>query len=66
VVVSFHSSYIFLENNAIYAMLNPLRKKRVRVYSIPNSLLRETPFGLQPLGIHNMIRSLAYCSINLA
>jgi hypothetical protein len=42
VVVSFHSSYAFLENNLVYAMLNPLRKKIVRVYSMPNSLLRET------------------------
>jgi hypothetical protein len=42
VIVGFHSSYAFLENNLVYAMLNPLRKKRVRVYVMPNSLLRET------------------------
>jgi hypothetical protein len=42
VVFGFHSSYAFLDNNLVYAMLNPLRKKRVRVYAMPNSLLRET------------------------
>jgi hypothetical protein len=42
VVVGFHNSYAFLENNLVYAMLNPLRKKRVIVYAMPNSLLRET------------------------
>jgi hypothetical protein len=42
VVVGFHSSYAFLENNLVYTMLNPLGKKRVRVYTMPNSLLRET------------------------
>jgi hypothetical protein len=42
VVVGFHSSYAFLENNLVYIMLNPLGKKRVRVYTMPNSLLRET------------------------
>jgi hypothetical protein len=57
VVVGFHNSYAFLENNLVYAMLNHLRKKRVRVYAMP--------LGWQPLGIHNMIGSLAYCSINL-
>jgi hypothetical protein len=41
VVVGLHSSYAFLENNLVCAMLNPLRKKRVRVYAMPNSLLRE-------------------------
>jgi hypothetical protein len=42
VVVSFHNSYAFFKNNLVYAMLNPLRKKRVRVYAMPNWLLRET------------------------
>jgi hypothetical protein len=42
VVVDFHSSYAFLENNLVSAMLNPLRKRRVRVYVMPNSLLRKT------------------------
>jgi hypothetical protein len=42
VVVGFHSSYAFLENNLVYAILNPLRKQRVRVYDMPNLLLRET------------------------
>jgi hypothetical protein len=42
VVVGFHSSYAFLKNNLVYAILNLLRKKRVRVYAMPNSLLRET------------------------
>jgi hypothetical protein len=42
VVVGFHSSYAFLENNLVYAILNPLREKIVRVYDMPNSLLRET------------------------
>jgi hypothetical protein len=64
VVVGFHSSYAFLENNLVYTMLNPLRKKRVRVYTMlnplgkkrvrvytmPNSLLRET----------NSLRSIHY------
>jgi hypothetical protein len=65
VVVSFHSSYAFLENNLVYAML------RVRVYALPNSLLRETnslrsichALRLATI-IHNIIGSLAYCSIN--
>ena len=42
VFVGFHSFYAFLKNNIVYSMLNPLRKKRVRVYTMPNSLLRET------------------------
>ena len=41
VFVGFHSFYAFLNNNLVYIMLNPLRKKRVRVYTMPNSLLRE-------------------------
>jgi hypothetical protein len=50
VVVGFHNSYAFLENNLVYAMLNPLRNKRVRVYDIPNLLLRKT----------NRLRSIHY------
>jgi hypothetical protein len=42
VVVGFHSSYAFLENNLVYTMVNPLGKKRVRVYIMSNSLFRET------------------------
>jgi hypothetical protein len=42
VVVGFHNSYAFLESNLVYTMLNPLGKKRVRVYTMSNSLLRET------------------------
>jgi hypothetical protein len=49
VVVGFHSSYAFLENNLVYAMLNPLRKKRVRIYTMPNSLLRETNSLRKPI-----------------
>ena len=33
--------YAFLKNNLVDAMLNPLRKKRVRVDAMPNLLLRE-------------------------
>jgi hypothetical protein len=32
VVVDFHSSFAFLENNLVYTILDPLGKKRVRVY----------------------------------
>jgi hypothetical protein len=32
VVVDFHSSFAFLENNLVYIILDPLGKKRVRVY----------------------------------
>jgi hypothetical protein len=65
VVVSFHSSYAFLENNLVYAMLNPLRKKRVRVYVIPNSLRRETN-SLK--SIHHALRltTIKYSSCNLS
>jgi hypothetical protein len=49
-VVGFHSSYVFLENNLVYTMLNPLGKKRVRIYTMPSSLLRET----------NSLRSIHY------
>ena len=63
VIVSFHSFYAFLKNNLVYTMLNPLRKKIVRIYTMPNSLLRETnslrsiyhALRLTTLGIHNMI-----------
>ena len=69
VIVGFHSSYAFLKNNLVYTMLNPLGKKRVRVYTMPNSLLRETNslrsihLGWQPLDIHHVIKALAYCYI---
>lgn len=33
--------YAFLKNNLVDVMLNPLRKKRIRVDAMPNSLLRE-------------------------
>jgi hypothetical protein len=42
VIVGFHNSYAFLDNNLVYTMLNPVGKKIVRVYTMPNSLLRET------------------------
>jgi hypothetical protein len=65
VVVGFHSSYAFLENNLVYTMLNLLRKKRVRVYTIPNSLLRETN-SLR--SIHHALRlaTIKYSSCNLS
>jgi hypothetical protein len=65
VVVGFHSSYAFLENNLVYTMLNPLRKKRVRVYIMPNSLLRETN-SLR--SIHHALRLaiIQYSSCNLS
>jgi hypothetical protein len=64
VVVGFHSSYTFLENNLVYTMLNPLGKKRVRVYTMPNSLLRETN-SLR--SIHHALRlaTIKYLSCNL-
>ena len=34
VVVGFYSSYAFFENKLVYAMLNPLRKKRVRPHLV--------------------------------
>jgi hypothetical protein len=40
VFVGFHSSYAFLENNLVYTMLNPLRKKRVKVYAMPKQRIR--------------------------
>jgi hypothetical protein len=65
VVVGFHSSYAFLENNLVYTMLNPLRKKRVRVYTMPNSLFRETN-NLR--SIHHALRlaTIKYSSCNLS
>ena len=42
VFVGFYNFYAFLKNNLVYTMLNPLRKKRIRVYTMTNSLLRET------------------------
>jgi hypothetical protein len=65
VVVSFHSSYAFIENNLVYTMLNPLRKKRVRVYTMPKSLLRETN-SLR--SIHHALRlaTIKYSSCNLS
>jgi hypothetical protein len=65
VVVGFHISYAFLENNLVYTMLNPLGKKRVRVYTISNSLLRETN-SLK--SIHHALRlaTIKYSSCNLS
>jgi hypothetical protein len=64
-VVGFHSSYDFLENNLVYTMLNPLGKKRVRIYTMPNSLLRETN-NLR--SIHHALRlaTINYSSCNLS
>jgi hypothetical protein len=42
VFVGFHSFYAFLKNNLVYTILNPLRKEKIRVYTMPNSLLKET------------------------
>ena len=53
VFVDFHSFYASLKNNLIYIMLNPLRKKKVRVYTIP--------LGWQTLDSHNVIKVLFYC-----
>jgi hypothetical protein len=65
VVVGFHSSYAFLENNLVYTMLNPLGKKRVRVYTMPNSLLKETN-SLR--SIHHALRlaTIKYSLCNLS
>jgi hypothetical protein len=65
VVVGFHSSYAFSENNLMYAMLNPLRKKIVRVYAMLNSLRRETN-SLR--SIHHALRLtiIKYSSCNLS
>jgi hypothetical protein len=40
-VFQFSQFYAFLKNNLVNAMLNPSRKKRVRVDDMPNSLLRK-------------------------
>jgi hypothetical protein len=65
VVVGFHSLYAFLENNLVYTMLNPLGKKRVRVYTMSYSLLRETN-SLR--SIHHTLRlaTIKYSSCNLS
>jgi hypothetical protein len=42
VFVGFHSFYAFLKNNLVYTILNPLRKEKIRVYIMPNLLLKET------------------------
>jgi hypothetical protein len=65
VVVGFHNSYAFLGNNLVYTMLNPLGKKRVRVYTMPNSLPRETN-SLR--SIHHALRlaTIKYSSCNLS
>jgi hypothetical protein len=63
VVVSFHSSYAFLENNLVCTMLNPLGKKRVRVYTIFNSLLRETN-NLRSIHYALRLATIKYSSYN--
>jgi hypothetical protein len=40
-VYRFSQFYAFLKNNLVDAVLNPSRKKRVRVDVMPNSLLRK-------------------------
>jgi hypothetical protein len=65
VVVGFHSSYAFLENNLVYAMLNPLRKKRVRAYAMPNSLRRETN-SLRSIRHALRLKTIKYSSCNLS
>jgi hypothetical protein len=64
-VVSFHSSYVFLENNLVYTMLNPLGKKRVKVYTMPNSLLRETN-SLRSILHALRLATIKYSSCNLS
>jgi hypothetical protein len=65
VVVGFRSSYAFLENNLLYTMLNLLRKKRVRVYVIPNSLLRKTN-SLRSICHALRLATIKYSSCNLS
>jgi hypothetical protein len=65
VVIGFHSSYAFLENNLVYAMLNPLKKKRVRVYAMPNSLLRKTN-NLRIIRHPLRFATIKYSSCNLS
>jgi hypothetical protein len=65
VIVGFHSSYAFLENNLVYVMLNPLRKKIVRVYAMPNSLLRETN-SVRSICHALRLATIKYSSCNLS
>jgi hypothetical protein len=65
VVVGFHSSYVFLENNLVYAMLNPLRKKRVIVNVMPNLLRRETN-SLRSIRHALRLTTTKYSSCNLS
>jgi hypothetical protein len=65
VVVNFHSSYTFLKNNLVYTMLNPLRIKRVRIYIMPNSLLRKTN-SLRSIYHTLMLATIKYSSCNLS
>jgi hypothetical protein len=65
VVVGFHNSYAFLENNLVYDMLNPLRKKRVKVYDMPNSLLRKTN-NLRSIRHVLRLTTIKYSSCNLS
>jgi hypothetical protein len=65
VVVGFHSSYAFLENNLVYAMLNPLRNKKVRVYTMPNSLLGKTN-SLRSMRHAFRLATIKYSSCNLS
>jgi hypothetical protein len=64
VIVNFHSSYAFLENNLVYVMLNPLRKKRIRVYVMPNSLCRKTN-NLKNISHALRLTTIKYSSCNL-
>jgi hypothetical protein len=65
VVVGFHNSYAFLENNLVYAMLNTLIKKRVRVYAMINSLRRETN-SLKSIRHGLRLTTIKYSSCNLS
>jgi hypothetical protein len=65
VVIGFHSSYAFLENSLVYTMLNPLGNKRVRVYTMPNSLLRETN-SLRSIHYALRLATIKYSSCNLS
>jgi hypothetical protein len=64
-VVGFYSSYAFLENNLVYTMLNPLIKKRVRVYTMPNSLFRKTN-SLRNICHALRLATIKYSSYNLS
>jgi hypothetical protein len=65
VVVGFYSSYAFLENNLVYDILNPLRKKRIRVYAMPNLLLRKTN-NLRSICHTLKLATIKYSSCNLS